>query len=106
MKQGKVLLKYKQNNQVKEIKQIIKKRTYELVILIDPNTTPKEKEEIIQKYTNIISQEGEIISKSVIGDRELAYPIKKLNTAYYVVFNFKDYPENVEKLHQTLRNDE
>ncbi len=106
MKKGKLLLKYKENNETKEIRQIIKKRSYELMILIHPNTTQKEKEEIIEKYSNLIQNEGELISKNVWGDRELAYPIKKLNTAYYVIFNFLDYPENAEKLVNTLKNDE
>lgn len=106
MKEGKTILKYKENNQEKEIKKIIRKRSYEMVILIHPNTTQKEKDEIIEKYINTINQEGEVISKNIMGDRELAYPIKKLTTAYYVLINFLDYPENVEKLKMTLRNDE
>lgn len=106
MKEGKLILKYKENNQEKEIRKIIRKRSYEMVILIHPNTTPKEKEEIIEKYINIINQEGEVISKNIIGDKELAYPIKKLTTAYYVVINFLNYPDNVEKLKITLKNDE
>lgn len=106
MKYGKVLLKYKEGNQQKEIRQIIKKRSYELVILINPNITQKEKDEVIEKYLNLIKQEGEVISKNVWGDRELAYPIKKINTAYYVIIGFIDYPSNVEKIIQILRNDE
>lgn len=106
MKEGKILLKYKENNQTKEIRKIIKKRSYELVLLIHPNTTQKEKDEIIEKYINLISKEGEIISKNILGDKELAYPIKKLNNAYYVIINFTEYPENVEKLKITLKNDE
>ncbi|MFN3478301.1 MAG: 30S ribosomal protein S6 [bacterium] len=106
MKEGKLFLKYKENNQEKEIRKIIKKRSYEIVILIHPNTTQKEKDEIVEKYVNIINQQGEVISKNIIGDKELAYPIKKLTTAHYVVINFLDYPENVEKLKITLRNDE
>lgn len=106
MKKGKVLLKYRENNQIKEIRSIIKKRSYEAIFIIHPNTTQKEKEEIIEKYSNFILQEGEIISKNIWGDKELAYPIKKLTTGYYVILNFRDYPENVEKLIQTMRNDE
>ncbi|MCS7244289.1 MAG: 30S ribosomal protein S6 [Candidatus Calescibacterium sp.] len=106
MKKGKILLKYKENNEIKEIRQILKKRSYEMIILIHPNTTQKEKDEIIEKYSNLILEEGEIVSKNIWGDRELAYPIKKLNSAYYVVFNFLDYPTNIEKIQQTLKNDE
>ena len=106
MKKGKLLLKYRENGQIKEIRKNITKRSYELMILIHPNTTQKEKDEIIEKYENLIQQEGELISKNIWGERELAYPIKKLNNAFYVIFNFLNYPENAEKLKQILRNDE
>jgi len=106
MKEGKTLIKYKDNNNTKEIKQIIKKRSYELVLIIDPNTTKKEKDELLEKYINLISEEGEVVSKNIWGDRELAYPIKKINTAYYVVINFITYPDKVEKLLSLLKNEE
>jgi len=106
MKEGKLLLKYKSNNEIKEIRQIVKKRSYELVILINPNSTAKEKDEIIEKYVNFILQDGEVISKKIWGDRELAYPIKKLNNAFFVVINFITYPDKAEKLLNLLKNDE
>jgi len=48
---------------------------------------------------------GQIKSAKPWGQRNLAYPIGKLNTAFYVTVVFEMVPDNIRKLNRTLRLD-
>lgn len=107
MKEGKTLLKIKQNENIQEIKQIIKPRSYELMFIINFNTTEKERNELIETYKNFITEnKGEIIKVENIGKKDFAYPINKMKKGYYVLIDFKAYPDDVVKLQNLLKNNE
>jgi small subunit ribosomal protein S6 len=107
MKEGKTLLKFKQNDNVQEIKQIIKPRSYELMFIINFNTTEKERTELIETFKNFIKENnGEVIKVENIGEKDFAYPINKMRKGYYVLFDFKAYPDDVVKLQNLLKNNE
>lgn len=107
MKEGKTLLKFKQNDNIQEIKQLVKPRSYELMFIINFNTNEKERSELIENYKNFIKENnGEIIKIENIGEKAFAYPIKKMKKGYYVLFDFRAYPDDVVKLQNLLKNNE
>ena len=55
----------------------------------------KENEKIIEF---IKSKEGMIINTEIIGKKDLAYPIKKRNTGYYIINYFEMDPNNAKDL--------
>ncbi len=107
MKEGKTLLKIKQNDTIQEIKQIIKPRSYELMFIINFNTSEKERNDLIETYKKFITENnGEIIKVENMGEKDFAYPINKMKKGYYVLFDFKAYPDDVVRLQNLLKNNE
>jgi len=76
-------------------------REYEITFLMENEQAVQEK--AVEKA--IKNHEGEIISVKNWGQRNLAYPIKKLNSAFYVTVVFNMLPDSVRKLNRTLRLD-
>jgi small subunit ribosomal protein S6 len=54
----------------------------------------------------IANQQGEILATEVWGKRNLAYPIKKYGTGYYVLNRFQMKPAGAEELDRLLRFNE
>lgn len=76
-------------------------REYEITFLMENEQALQEK--AVEKA--IKNHEGEIISVKNWGQKNLAYPIKKLNSAFYVTIVFNMDPDSVRKLNRTLRLD-
>lgn len=76
-------------------------REYEITFLMENERALQEK--AVEKA--IKNHEGEIISVKNWGQKNLAYPIKKLNSAFYVTIVFNMDPDSVRKLNRTLRLD-
>lgn len=76
-------------------------RQYETVFLISPNLSEEDTEAIILKMADIISKKrGKMISQEEWGKRKLAYPIKKFEEAFYVLFHYQgrsDIPVELER---------
>lgn len=76
-------------------------RQYETVFLIIPSLSEEETEGIILKMADIISKKkGKMISKEEWGKRKLAYPIKKFEEAFYVLFHYegkREIPAELER---------
>ena len=78
---------------------------YESVIIMKSQIEDKEK--IVEDYKNLIkSFSNEEIGIDVVGERKLAYDIKKEKTGYYVVFNYFSEPENIYELERKFRIDD
>ena len=78
---------------------------YESVIIIRSQIGDKEK--VIEDYKNLIkSFSNEEVKIDVIGERKLAYDVKKEKTGYYVVFNYISEPENIYELERKFRIDD
>ena len=76
-------------------------RQYETVFLISPSLSEEETEGIILKMADIISKKkGKMVSKKEWGKRKLAYPIKKFEEAFYVLFQYegkREIPAELER---------
>ena len=65
-------------------------REYELLLIIDPNLEDTETESLIERVkSNIESNGGEALKVDPWGKKPLAFPIKKNNDGYFVLFIFR-----------------
>ena len=76
---------------------------YESVIIINPSVDEEGMKTLIQKFTDIINNEGKVESVDEIGKKRLAYEIKKNKEGYYVIFNFEAKPELIAELERNYR---
>ncbi len=66
---------------------------YELVFLADPRLSDEEAVELTDGYKGLLAEGGaEVVKEESWGKRRLAYPIQKLNEAYYVVLTLEADP--------------
>ena len=64
-------------------------RPYELMVIIDPEVEERTVEPTLQKFLNVITNDGGTIEKvDIWGRRRLAYEIKKKSEGIYAVVNF------------------
>jgi small subunit ribosomal protein S6 len=79
-------------------------REYEKVIIINPEIGKDNIEKEITKIENMIKENGgELTSTEKWGSRKFAYPMKNLDTGFYVVFTFKAESEKVELFNEKLK---
>lgn len=59
-------------------------RSYELMVVLDPKTevTDKSAKEIVEK---MVGTQATVAEVSLLGRKELAYPLKKQTHAFYVL---------------------
>lgn len=80
---------------------------YETYIIADGNSEDAAVEEIITKYTNLLTKnKAEIINTERIGRKRLAYPIDKKQNGYYVCIEYNAPANVVAILDKTFRIDE
>lgn len=75
--------------------------SYETLFVVDPDLTEDATRALIEKFTNLISANGEIESTDEWGKRRLAYPINDKPDGYYVLVNFKSeatLPSELERI--------
>ena len=76
---------------------------YQSVIIINPSVDEEGMKTLIQKFTDIINNEGKVESVDELGKKRLAYEIKKNKEGYYVIFNFEAKPELIAELERNYR---
>ena len=76
---------------------------YESIIIINPSVDEEGMKTLIQKFTDIINNEGKVESVDELGKKRLAYEIKKNKEGYYVIFNFEAKPELIAELERNYR---
>ena len=79
---------------------------YESVIIINPSVDEESMKALVNKYTDIINNEGKVESVEEIGKKRLAYEIMKNKEGYYTVFNFEAKPELIAELERNYRIDD
>ena len=68
------------------------KNSYETLFVIDPDLSEEATKAMIEKFTKLIADNGEVESVDEWGKRRLAYPINEKPEGYYVLVNFKSEP--------------
>ncbi|EAR23338.1 30S ribosomal protein S6 [Nitrococcus mobilis] len=78
-------------------------RHYEVVFLVHPDQSDQVSA-MIERYRSLIEGNGGQIHRlEDWGRRQLAYPIKKLIKAHYILMNVECRPENMEELVSMFR---
>jgi small subunit ribosomal protein S6 len=78
-------------------------RKYETLFVLKANIEEATRAELIEKFTGIINNDGEVTNVDEWGTRKLAYEIEKLNEGYYVLVDFKANPELPKELERNFR---
>lgn len=76
---------------------------YALTILLKPDLDEKARGELIGSITKKI---GQVKKEDLWGNRELAYPIKKQQKAFYAHFEFEANPGDISSLDKSLKLEE
>ena len=79
-------------------------RQYETVFLISPKLTEEETGGIISQMADVITKKkGKMLNKEEWGKKKLAYPIKKFEEAFYVLFHYEGESEIPAELERRFK---
>ncbi len=82
-------------------------RQYETVFLISPSLSEEDTKSLIQQMTDVVSKKkGKMVSAEEWGKRKLAYPIKKFEEAFYVLFHYEGDPDLPDELERRFKQTE
>ena len=76
---------------------------YETIFIINPNVEDAGVKELIQKFSNLINNDGKVESVEELGKKKLAYEIKKNSEGIYVLINFEAAPTLIKELERVYR---
>jgi small subunit ribosomal protein S6 len=69
-------------------------KSYETGLLIAPNLSEEDTEQVITQLAEVISQRaGKLVKQERWGKRRLAYPIKRFGEAFYVFLHYEGNPD-------------
>ena len=66
---------------------------YETIFIVNATLTEEAINAVVEKFTNLIAENGEIIKVDPWGKRRMAYAIDDMNEGYYVFIEFESKPE-------------
>lgn len=75
-------------------------RKYETLVVLRPELEEEERKSLIEKFSGIVSNGGEISKIDEWGMKKLAYEIEKLKDAYYFLMEYSansDLPKELER---------
>ncbi|MBP2412655.1 small subunit ribosomal protein S6 [Arthrobacter stackebrandtii] len=73
------------------------------MVIIDPDVDERTVEPSLQKFLNVITNDGGTIEKvDIWGRRRLAYDIQKKSEGIYAVVNFTAEPATAQELDRVL----
>ena len=82
-------------------------RRYETFVIIDPDLSQDQREPLIGRVEELISQmDGFLVITDDWGERKLAYDIKKKGRGYYVRFDYCGLPLLVNEIERFFRIDD
>ena len=76
---------------------------YETVFIINPNVEDSGVKTLIEKFSNIINNDGKVESVEELGKKRLAYEIQKNSEGIYVLINFEAEPGLIKELERVYR---
>lgn len=78
------------------------KNLYETIFIINNTIGDDAKKALVEKFTSLISTNGEIEVVNEWGTRRLAYPINDYNEGYYVYVKFNsvhNFPAELDRIY-------
>ena len=79
------------------------KNSYETLYIINAALAEDAIKALVEKFTALIAQHGEVTEVNEWGKRRLAYPIEDLNEGYYVLMTFESKPELPAELDRVMK---
>ena len=76
---------------------------YEALFIVNPSVEEAGIKELIQKFSDLINNEGTVESVEEIGKKVLAYPVKKCKEGFYVLINFTAKGTVIAELERNFR---
>lgn len=78
---------------------------YEIMFIVRPNLEEKDLKELVKNFENVLTKNGaNIDSSKEMGQRELAYEIKKYKSGYYFLYEISSKDDKAEKEFNRLAN--
>jgi len=78
-------------------------RTYELMYIVDSSLPEEGIKAVIEKINSTIKRNGELLEQQNLGDRKLAYPIKKRQRGTYILNIIKGENNIISETERTLK---
>ena len=75
---------------------------YELMYIINPNLSEEETAAVVERFKNLVEQNGTLDEIEEMGKRKLAYEINYISEGYYVLMRFTTGPEFPTELDRIL----
>jgi small subunit ribosomal protein S6 len=75
--------------------------SYETIFVVDLTLGEDGVKGLVEKFTSLIADNGEVSEVNEWGKRRLAYPINDMNEGYYVLVNFSapsEFPAELERV--------
>ncbi|MDP4267171.1 MAG: 30S ribosomal protein S6 [Bacteroidota bacterium] len=80
---------------------------YETVFILNPVLSEDQIKEAVDKYRNLLTEKGaEIVFENSWGMKKFSYPIKKKNSGYYYLIEFKAEGTVIADLELAYKRDE
>ena len=76
---------------------------YESVVIINPSLEAESIKALIKKFSDLINTNGKVDSVEELGNKKLAYEIKKNKEGYYIVIKFEAKSELIAELERVYR---
>ena len=76
---------------------------YEAVLIFKADMTDSERNDLFDRFKEIIAQNGEVTNVDDWGKRRLAYEINDLKDGYYYIVDFKSEPDHIREFERRLR---
>ena len=79
---------------------------YETIFLISNRIKEEQRRNVVNKIKELISSNGQIDTTEDLGEKKLAYEVKKHKKAFYYIINFKSKSEFIYKLERNYKLNE
>lgn len=65
-------------------------KNYEIMFIVKPTLSEEEVNKVVSNFENVLTSNGATVTENkAMGQRELAYEIKKFNSGYYFLFTLE-----------------
>jgi small subunit ribosomal protein S6 len=83
---------------------LAEKRIYEVMFIVDPDTSDEDLTRLTENLSNIITDKGGTITKNeVMGRRQLAYKVGRKSEGIYVLFEIEGTGGEIAELERRMR---
>lgn len=78
-------------------------KKYEAMLIFVPDMADEKRNNLLNRFKEIIESDGTISNVDEWGSRKLAYEINDYTDGYYVVLNFESTPKVVDEINRIAK---